>query len=48
MCNPPTPNEPGRSCIMLAKDMTVSTTLGQPLGERKVIDATTGKPLPRQ
>ncbi|MFB6812243.1 hypothetical protein [Streptomyces sp. NPDC056387] len=43
-----TPNEPGRSCIMLAKDMTVSTTLGKPLGERKVIDATTGKPLPRQ
>ncbi|KMO97890.1 hypothetical protein [Streptomyces roseus] len=43
-----TPNEPGRSCIMIAQDMTVSATLQQPLGERKVIDATSGKPLPRQ
>ncbi|MCC0098566.1 hypothetical protein K7B10_28115 [Streptomyces flavotricini] len=43
-----TPNEPGRACIMLAQDMTVSATLQQPLGERKVIDATSGKPLPRQ
>ncbi|MET9883884.1 hypothetical protein ABZZ20_12200 [Streptomyces sp. NPDC006430] len=43
-----TPNEPGRACILLAQEMTVSATLQQPLGERKVIDATTGKPLPRQ
>lgn len=43
-----TPNEPGRACIMLAQDMTVSTTLQQPLGERKVVDVTSGKPLPRQ
>ncbi|MEU9176897.1 hypothetical protein AB0C90_08605 [Streptomyces sp. NPDC048550] len=43
-----TPNEPGRSCIMIAQDMTVSTTLQQPLGERKVVDVTSGKPLPRQ
>ncbi|MEV0409564.1 hypothetical protein AB0I68_01840 [Streptomyces sp. NPDC050448] len=43
-----TPNEPGRACIMIAQDMTVSTTLQQPLGERKVVDVTTGKPLPRQ
>ncbi|WP_369778969.1 hypothetical protein [Streptomyces sp. R33] len=43
-----TPNEPGRACIMVAQDMTVSTTLQQPLGERKVVDVTSGKPLPRQ
>ncbi|MFF4296594.1 hypothetical protein ACFY0N_23500 [Streptomyces vinaceus] len=43
-----TPKEPGRACIMLAQEMTVSATLQQPLGERKVIDATSGKPLPRQ
>ncbi|CAM5415303.1 membrane protein [Streptomyces avidinii] len=43
-----TPNKPGQSCIMLAQEMTVTARLEQPLGDRKVVDATTGKPLPRQ
>ncbi|MER5728698.1 hypothetical protein ABT084_10200 [Streptomyces sp. NPDC002138] len=43
-----TPTNPGGACIMLAKEMTVTVTLEQPLGARKVVDATTGKPLPRQ
>ncbi|WP_329386478.1 hypothetical protein OG625_27955 [Streptomyces sp. NBC_01351] len=43
-----TPNQPGQACIMLAQEMTVTATLQQPLGARKVLDATTGKPLPRQ
>ncbi|MCJ1681423.1 hypothetical protein MTF65_29525 [Streptomyces sp. APSN-46.1] len=43
-----TPTKPGQACIMLAQEMTVTTTLQQPLGDRKVIDATSGKPLPHQ
>ncbi|MGW7101471.1 hypothetical protein [Streptomyces sp. NPDC054838] len=43
-----TPDKPGRACIMLAKEMSRSVTLQKPLGDRKVVDATTGKPLPRQ
>ncbi|MEV7520817.1 hypothetical protein [Streptomyces sp. NPDC091371] len=43
-----TPNQPGQACIMLAQEMSVTATLEQPLGARKVLDATTGKPLPRQ
>ncbi|MFD7031192.1 hypothetical protein ACFWAR_24480 [Streptomyces sp. NPDC059917] len=43
-----TPTNPGGACIMLAKDMSVSVTLEQPLGARKVVDGTTGKELPRQ
>ncbi|MGW0363141.1 hypothetical protein [Streptomyces sp. NPDC002990] len=43
-----TPHKPGQACIMLAQEMSVSATLQQPLGERKVLDATTGKPLPPQ
>ncbi|MFD5147230.1 hypothetical protein [Streptomyces sp. NPDC058401] len=43
-----TPNKPGQNCIMLAKEMTVTATLQQPLGDRKVIDATNGKAVPRQ
>ncbi|MEU5807077.1 hypothetical protein [Streptomyces sp. NPDC047718] len=43
-----TPNEPGRACILIAQEMTATATLKQPLGDRKVIDATTGKPLPHQ
>ncbi|WP_328298257.1 hypothetical protein OG389_10815 [Streptomyces sp. NBC_00435] len=43
-----TPNKPGGACIMIAQDMTVTAQLQQPLGDRKVIDATTGKALPRQ
>lgn len=43
-----TPNQPGQACIMLAQEMSLTVTLQQPLGDRKVLDATTGKPLPRQ
>ncbi|GAA0276569.1 membrane protein [Streptomyces polychromogenes] len=43
-----TPNKPGQACVMLAKEMSVTARLTQPLGERKVVDATTGKALPRQ
>ncbi|WP_411105933.1 hypothetical protein [Streptomyces sp. cmx-4-9] len=43
-----TPNQPGQACIMLAQDMTVTAELRQPLGGRKVLDATTGKPLVRR
>ncbi|MFD3869701.1 hypothetical protein [Streptomyces sp. NPDC058623] len=43
-----TPNKPGGACIMIAQEMSETVTLKQPLGDRKVVDATTGKPLPRQ
>ncbi|MFJ6717311.1 hypothetical protein [Streptomyces sp. NPDC091259] len=43
-----TPNKPGQACIMLAKEMSATVTLQKPLGDRKVVDATSGKPLPRQ
>ncbi|WP_405941524.1 hypothetical protein [Streptomyces sp. NBC_00207] len=43
-----TPNKPGQACIMLAEEKSLTATLQQPLGDRKVLDATTGKALPRQ
>ncbi|WP_412078217.1 hypothetical protein ACLF6K_30240 [Streptomyces xanthophaeus] len=43
-----TPNQPGQACIMLAQEMSLTATLKEPLGDRKVLDATTGKPLARQ
>lgn len=43
-----TPNKPGQACILIAEEMTVTATLQQPLGDRKVIDATNGKAVPRQ
>ncbi|MFI5825973.1 hypothetical protein ACIA6C_01720 [Streptomyces sp. NPDC051578] len=43
-----TPDKPGRACIMLAKEMSRTVTLQKPLGDRKVVDATSGKQLPRQ
>ncbi|MFI5765197.1 hypothetical protein ACIA8F_30235 [Streptomyces sp. NPDC051563] len=43
-----TPNKPGQNCIMIAKEMTVTAALQQPLGDRKVVDATNGKAVPRQ
>lgn len=43
-----TPIKPGQACIMLAQEMSLTVTLQQPLGDRQVIDATSGKPLPRQ
>ncbi|ATW48107.1 hypothetical protein [Streptomyces peucetius] len=39
--------DPKRVCIMLAKELTESVTLEQPLDGRKVVDAE-GKPLPRK
>ncbi|OKK19266.1 hypothetical protein AMK16_14070 [Streptomyces sp. CB00455] len=41
-----TPDKPGRACIMLAEERSLTATLQQPLGDRKVVDATTGKALP--
>ncbi|OEJ31694.1 hypothetical protein [Streptomyces subrutilus] len=43
-----TPLQPGQACIMLAQEMSVTVTLEKPLGGRKVVDTSTGKPLPRQ
>ncbi|MFG2876819.1 hypothetical protein ACGFYU_17805 [Streptomyces sp. NPDC048337] len=43
-----TPNKPGQACIMIAKEMSLTVTLQQPLGDRKVVDATSGQSLPRQ
>ncbi|MFJ2593201.1 hypothetical protein [Streptomyces erythrochromogenes] len=43
-----TPNKPGQACIMLAEEKSQTVTLKEPLGDRKVLDATTGKELPRQ
>ncbi|MFJ3923798.1 hypothetical protein [Streptomyces sp. NPDC090022] len=42
-----TPREPGRACILIAEEMSLSVTLQEPLGNRKVIDAKTAKELPR-
>ncbi|QPL95395.1 hypothetical protein I3J15_21460 [Streptomyces clavuligerus] len=38
---------PGTACVALAKDHRVPVTLRQPLGDRKVVDAATGKALAR-
>ncbi|MEU8776115.1 hypothetical protein [Streptomyces sp. NPDC048606] len=43
-----TPTNPGQACILIAQDMSLTADLKQPLGDRKVVDATTGKPLTRQ
>ncbi|MEV7614662.1 hypothetical protein [Streptomyces sp. NPDC089799] len=42
-----TPKEPGRACILIAQEMSLSATLKEPLGGRPVIDATTAKELAR-
>ncbi|GAA4922823.1 membrane protein [Streptomyces coeruleoprunus] len=42
-----TPIEPGRVCILIAVPLTATVTLEQPLGDRAVVDAVTGKPVPR-
>ncbi|QES50481.1 hypothetical protein DEJ50_24325 [Streptomyces venezuelae] len=42
-----TPKEPGRACILIAQEMSLSATLAEPLGSRKVVDATNGQQLPR-
>ncbi|WP_030765731.1 hypothetical protein [Streptomyces sp. NRRL F-2664] len=43
-----TPNKPGQACIMLAEERSLTVALREPLGDRKVLDATTGKPLAKQ
>ncbi|MGW0394167.1 hypothetical protein ACWDYJ_25435 [Streptomyces sp. NPDC003042] len=43
-----TPHKPDQACIMLAKEMSLTVTLQQPLGDRKVVDATSGETLPHQ
>ncbi|MFE9257162.1 hypothetical protein [Streptomyces sp. NPDC006879] len=42
-----TPLDPDRACIMIAKEMSLSATLDEPLGSRQVIDMTNGKTVPR-
>lgn len=38
--------DPGRVCIMIAKELTEKVTLEKPLGDRKVVDAESGDPVP--
>lgn len=38
--------DPDRVCIMIAKELTETVTLDKPLGDRKVVDAQTGEPVP--
>lgn len=40
-------HDPKKICAMIAKKETVSVTLHQTLGERQVVDANTGKALPK-
>ncbi|MEV6110872.1 hypothetical protein AB0M28_40195 [Streptomyces sp. NPDC051940] len=40
-------DEPGKVCIELAKEFTLTVKLERPLGERAVIDGATGKRVPR-
>ncbi|GAA1364593.1 hypothetical protein [Streptomyces beijiangensis] len=39
--------EKGRVCIMIAKDLARTVTLDKPLGDRKVVDASSGQTVPR-
>ncbi|MGA5408846.1 hypothetical protein ACPCSC_16470 [Streptomyces lavendulocolor] len=43
-----TPIEPGRVCILIAKEITGTVTLDQPLGSRQVVDAASGERVPRR
>ncbi|MDX3055357.1 hypothetical protein PV394_09425 [Streptomyces sp. NE06-03E] len=38
--------DPGKACIMIAKELTRTVTLDEPLDGRKVVDAGTGEPVP--
>jgi len=40
-----TPAKPGKVCPMIEKTLTAQVTLKQPLGDRKVVDATDGQPV---
>ncbi|MDF6021580.1 hypothetical protein [Streptomyces sp. JH34] len=39
--------DPGKACIMIAKELTRKVTLDAPLGGRKVVDAASGEAVPR-
>lgn len=39
--------DPGKACIMIAKELTRTVTLDAPLDGRKVVDAGSGKAVPR-
>ncbi|MEC4019335.1 hypothetical protein [Streptomyces sp. H27-D2] len=39
--------KPGRNCIMIAKEFTKKVTLDKSLADRKVVDETTGKSVPK-
>jgi hypothetical protein len=39
--------EPGKACIMIAKALTRTVTLDEPLDGRKVVDAGSGETVPR-
>ncbi|MCW2874921.1 MAG: hypothetical protein JWL99_6241, partial [Streptomyces oryziradicis] len=39
--------QPGKVCIMLAKEFTETVRLHKPLGDRKVIDASDGSTVPK-
>ncbi|MFG3354077.1 hypothetical protein [Streptomyces sp. NPDC048001] len=40
--------DPARVCIALAEEQSVTVTLREPLGDRRVVDAASGEVLPRQ
>jgi hypothetical protein len=40
--------KPGQICITIAKRFEEKVTLDKPLGERTVVDATTGKAVPKK
>ncbi|SDN31297.1 hypothetical protein [Streptomyces wuyuanensis] len=40
--------DPGRVCILIAKELTEKVTLGEPLGDRTVVDVESGDPVPRK
>ncbi|MBF6052057.1 hypothetical protein AF335_01105 [Streptomyces eurocidicus] len=43
-----TEQRPGARCVLMAKEFTETVALDEPLGDRKVVDATTGEPVPEQ
>ncbi|MGW1376251.1 hypothetical protein ACWD6P_18540 [Streptomyces sp. NPDC002446] len=40
--------KPGQVCVKIAKEFTKTVTLKEPLGDRKVIDVSTGEAVPKQ
>ncbi|GGY12858.1 hypothetical protein [Streptomyces tanashiensis] len=41
-------SDPGRACIAIAKEITLTVTLQSPLGDRAVVDAASGQAVPRR